>query len=240
MVTGKDIARSALEIANLQPQAGYIYGTSGQTWTADDQARITVEKADDPNYAYSIRYGGQWVGHKVYDCSGLTMRVYAQHGIKLAHGSNSQHRACTSTGAAAGAPAGALVFKVRNGSDYHHVGIHMGDGKVVEAQGARTGVIISDLSSWAEYGLVAGVDYGAQPGPAPDPDPQPQPDPGPGEYMTVDVPNDGTVNLRDRPDGQRIGTLCEGQTVRVVSTQGDWSECEIPRTVWIMSKYLRR
>lgn len=238
MVTGKDIARSALEIANLQPQAGYIYGTNNKLWTAADQARITAEKAGDPNYTLSIKYGGLWVGHRVWDCSGLTKYVYGEFGVDLAHGSNSQHRACKTTGPAQDAPVGALVFKLRNGDDYHHVGIYIGNGQVVEAQGARTGVIISDLSSWAEYGLMAGVDYDAQPGPAPDP--QPQPDPGPGEYMTVDVPNDGTVNLRDRPDGKRIGTLCEGQTVRVVSQSGEWSECELPRTVWIMSKYLRR
>ena len=244
MTTGYAIAQSAKDIASLFPQAGYIFGTSGQVWTLDDQERIAKEKAGDSNYAYSIKYGDKWIGHKVYDCSGLTMRVHAQHGVKLAHGSNSQHKACGFTGPATDAPVGALVFKLRNGTDYHHVGIHVGDGKVVEAQGTKTGVIVSDLSAWHEYGLLPNVDYvGApdfDPEPIPDPDPEPDPVPDVGGYMTVDVPNDGTVNLRDKPDGKRIGTLCEGQAVRVVSQQGGWVEAELPRTVWIDGRFLRK
>ena len=241
MTTGYDIAQSAKAIAAMSPQAGYIFGTSGQKWTQADQDRITREKAGDSNYDYSIQYGSKWIGHKVYDCSGLTMKVHADNGVKLPHGSNSQYKVCRGfTGPAEDAPTGALVFKVRNVTDRHHVGVHVGEGKVVEAQGTKTGVIVSDLSSWDEYGLLPEVDYGN--GSEFDPVPTPEPDPVPveGGYMVVDVPNDGTVNLRDRADGKRIGTLCEGQSVRVVSQKDGWIEAELPRTVWIDGRFLRK
>ncbi len=35
---------------------------------------------------------------------------------------------------------GTAVFKVR-GDDFHHVGLYIGNGNVIEAQGTRTGVI---------------------------------------------------------------------------------------------------
>ena len=240
MPTGKDIAGTALRIFEQTPQPGYIFGTSGQLWTQADQDRITAEKSGNPDYAYSIKYGSKWIGHKVYDCSGLTMRVYAEHGIKLAHGSNSQHKACKTTGPAAEAPVGALVFKLRNGTDYHHVGVYVGSGVVVEAQGTVTGVIESNLSTWHDYGLVPGVDYGASPSPSPSPEPDPGPSPAPSGYLIVDVPNDGTVNLRSSSNGSRVGTLCEGQTVRPIRVSGEWTECEYPASFWIMSKYLRK
>ena len=34
---------------------------------------------------------------------------------------------------------GTAVFKVK-GSDYYHVGLYIGDGTVIEAQGTKTGV----------------------------------------------------------------------------------------------------
>lgn len=240
MITGKRIAEKALEIAHLSPKGGYIYGTIGQLWTAADQARITAQKAGDPNYEYSIRYGGQWVGHRVWDCSGLTKYVYGKFGVNLAHGSNSQHRACKTTGPAMEAPAGALVFKLRGGDDYHHVGIHAGNGQVVEAQGARTGVIISDLSTWHDYGLIAGINYDGEDDPDPAPDPGPEPTPEPGEIMYVRTPNKGTVNLRSAPGGRQLGTLREGQSVRVMSRSGDWAACEIKGTYWIDSRFLAK
>lgn len=248
MITGQRIAEKALEIAHLNPKGGYIYGTSGQLWTVADQARITTEKAGNPDYEYSIKYGGQWVGHKVWDCSGLTKYVYAEFGVNLAHGSNSQYRACKTTGPAMEAPVGALVFKRRNGTDYHHVGIHAGNGQVVEAQGARTGVIISDLAAWYDYGLIAGIDYsGTGTAQIPSPDPEPSPDPGPDmdpmvgalQIMHVRTPNHGTVNLRSAPDGRQIGTLREGQMVQVTAVSGKWAACEIKGTYWIDTTFLR-
>ena len=181
MLTGQTIRDDALSI--LSQKWGYIYGTSGEMWTATRQQEITRTKSKDPDYANSIQYGAQWIGHMVADCSGLVCYILRKHGVKLPHGSNSMWNEMREKGKIAGEPpVGALVFKLRNGSDYYHVGIYVGDGAVVEAQGAKSGVVKSKLKSWTHYGLVRGVEY-KMPEKAI-------------KQATVSTPNGGVLNLR--------------------------------------------
>ena len=64
----------------LAAHDGYIPNTSGETWTAEKQAKATSETV--------IRYGSQWIGHRVEDCSGAFVRAYKAHGLSIYHGSN--------------------------------------------------------------------------------------------------------------------------------------------------------
>ena len=59
---------------------GYILGKAGGEWTQKDQDNTKNEMA--------IKYGQQWVGHKVADCSGLFSWAFKQLGGKMYHGSN--------------------------------------------------------------------------------------------------------------------------------------------------------
>ena len=59
---------------------GYIFGTYGQTWTAEKQAATTNEMA--------IKYGSKWIGHKVADCSGLGYWAFRSLGGNMYNGSN--------------------------------------------------------------------------------------------------------------------------------------------------------
>ena len=63
---------------------------------------------------------------------------------------------------------GTAVFKKKkatagqksyNGYNYHHVGLYIGDGTVIEAKGTINGVVTSKVSTWNAWGELKGVDY---------------------------------------------------------------------------------
>jgi peptidoglycan DL-endopeptidase CwlO len=68
-------------------------------------------------------------GPDAFDCSGLTMYVWAAAGVSLPHSSSAQYQALPHVGRAALQP-GDLVFF---GSPIHHVGIYVGGGTMVAA-----------------------------------------------------------------------------------------------------------
>lgn len=137
---------------------GYIWGKSGQVWTQAQQDKATRDMTK--------RYGQQWVGRKVADCSGLLVWAFKQHGSSIYHGSNTMwNKYCTDQGGLAGVVKirpGTAVFMLKDGNR-HHVGLYIGDGMCIEAQGTRTGVVQSHLSRWDEWGELVGVDYSGVP-----------------------------------------------------------------------------
>ena len=100
------------------------------------------------------RYGG--TSYSGIDCSGFTMKVFAQSGISLPHGATGQYALCTPVTTAERAP-GDLVFFNTSGRGIGHVGIYLGGGQFIHASTSR-GVIISSLyeSYYANTYLYAG------------------------------------------------------------------------------------
>lgn len=142
----------------LEEEWGYIWGTRGQTWTQADQNRATRDM--------TVKYGQQWVGRKVADCSGLFVWAFKQLGASIYHGSNTIWNKYTSmTGQVGGTLSirpGTAVFMV-NDNRRTHIGLYIGGGKCIEAQGTRTGVVESDISRWDEWGQLTDVDYAGIP-----------------------------------------------------------------------------
>lgn len=136
---------------------GYIIGKSGGVWTQKAQNAATDEMAK--------KYGQRWVGHRVADCSGLFAWAFKQLGGKMYHGSNTMWlKWCTTKGALDTAAKktlkpGTAVFKMRNESDYYHVGLYIGNGEVIEDQSTQNGVVKSKLNRWGYWGQLKGVDY---------------------------------------------------------------------------------
>ena len=64
----------------LNDKWGYIWGASGQLWTQAKQDSASNEMAQ--------KYGQQWVGHIVADCSGVMVYIWKQYGLSIYHGSN--------------------------------------------------------------------------------------------------------------------------------------------------------
>ena len=150
---------------------GYIWGTAGGVWTAAKQAAATREM--------TVKYGKRWIGHNVADCSGLFTWAFKQLGGYMYHGSDTMFRKYTTAsgelnkGARAdGKPLlpGTAVFIWKPADKkYGHVGLYVGNGKVIEAHGTQKGVIESSVAStWTHWGELKGVDYGSSPEPVPE------------------------------------------------------------------------
>ena len=133
---------------------GYIWGAYGQLWTEAAQRSVTDSMA--------VKYGGQWIGHRVADCSGLGYWAFSELGGFIVHGSNTiwneyvTDRCELKDGKRTdGKPLypGDPVFlkKVENGSvRRHHIGYYVGGDTVIEAKGTQWGVVTSPLSRWHE------------------------------------------------------------------------------------------
>ena len=153
---------------------GYIWGTSGEKWTAQKQRQL--EKTTDPERAQGRQYGEKWIGHTVADCSGLFSWAFRRLGGTMYHGSNTMFlKWCSDKGALkdgrrtdrATLKPGTAVF-VWNGKTYSHVGLYVGDDTVIEAMGTNSGVTTSKVTAnkWTHWGELTGVSYGAAPSPA--------------------------------------------------------------------------
>ena len=148
---------------------GYIYGETHTMWTEEKQKQYEKDYADDPDRANSCKYGSQWIGHWVTDCSGLFSWAFSQLGRKIYHGSNTiYNKYCTSRGTlkngltSGSKPLlpGTAVF-TGTVDKKPHIGLYVGSGWVIEAAGAKQGVIRSKVTNkkWTFWGELKGVDY---------------------------------------------------------------------------------
>ena len=167
----------------LNDHWGYIWGSAGIMWTAAKQQQkvdYMVSKyganwqknadAKNDNYYSAALYGAKWIGHTVADCSGLFACAFKQLGGAIAHGSNSIYDSyCGDKGKLDSSlkqrlVPGVAVFTstTTNGKVKHnHIGLYVGNGKVIEAQGTQAGVCVSNItaSKWTYYGYMKGVSY---------------------------------------------------------------------------------
>lgn len=141
----------------LDNEWGYIYGRAGGIWTQKDQDTTVNDMAK--------KYGQQWIGSHVADCSGLFTWAFKRLGGMMYHGTNTMWaKWCTDKGALTTATRktikpGTAVFKMRGESDYYHVGLYIGNGEVIEAQSTQNGVVKSKLTKWSYWGELKGVSY---------------------------------------------------------------------------------
>ena len=155
----------------LHEKWGYIWGTSGESWTAAKQKEL--ERTTDADRAQGRQYGSKWIGHMVADCSGLFSWSFKQLGGYMYHGSDTMYRKyCTQKGElkkgrrtdGATLKPGTAVF-VWNGTKYSHVGLFIGNNTVIEAMGTINGVTTTKVTAgkWTHWGELQGVDY-SEPG----------------------------------------------------------------------------
>ncbi|MBO6268463.1 MAG: C40 family peptidase [Clostridium sp.] len=251
MATGIEYANRAMSI---QAQGcGYIYGASGALWTQAAQNKLVqsfVDKygpdwknnaaAKQNNRYRSALYGSKWIGKYVYDCSGLTKEIAKMFGISLPHGSNSQFKGSYLSHKGIHnevPPVGALLFKSK-GTDFYHVGVYVGAGRIVEAQGTQAGVVIStDLGSWSHYGLIKGIQYDYIPSGSIS-----NGEPSLAGTVIVDSANNKGVNLRTKPstaNGKVILTVPEGAELEVVADSGEWCKVHYALEGYVMKRFLK-
>ena len=90
------------------------------------------------------------MGENAFDCSGLTMRAWAQAGVSLPHSSSAQYGSGPHIAASDLQP-GDLVFYY---SPISHVGMYIGNGMIVHAANPSSGVRVSPLHSMPYVGAV--------------------------------------------------------------------------------------
>ena len=175
MITVADLI--ALFVYALSNGWGYIWGASGGIWTKAQQEKATREM--------TVKYGARWIGKHVADCSGLFAWAFKKLGGYMYHGSDTMFRKYTTSSGklskgnrtdGQGLKPGTAVFtwKEKEGK-YGHVGLYIGDGKVIEAKGTKEGVVKSNVTEdrWTHWGELKGVNYSDTPAPAPIPETKP-------------------------------------------------------------------
>ena len=154
----------------LNEKWGYIWGTAGEMWTEAKQAEL--EKTTDSDRAMGREYGSKWIGHRVADCSGLFSWAFKQLAGYMYHGSNTMwNEYCSAKGELRNGkrtdgqellPGTAVFTYNKSKGNRGHVGLYIGNGWVIEAQGTKAGVVRSRITmdKWVEWGELKGVDYG--------------------------------------------------------------------------------
>ena len=232
---------------------GYIPGTSGETWTQDKQNKKALT---DKQVA---KYGQQWVGRKVDDCSGAFVDAYRQHGLSIYHGSNRIARVyVVALLPISQAKPGMAAFKCRkpgaeyydlpseyrvggkhyNGdlNDYYHIGLIDSDPNyVINSQSTAKGFQRSKITeNWSACGYLKAVTYEDEGGNEPMNDVP---------YMaTVYAENGKPVNLRIGPSAKAglVNTVSVGTEVTVVEeVDGEWAKVKTKKnTGYMMRKFL--
>lgn len=142
---------------------GYIWGQAGDVWTAAKQKAATRET--------TVKYGAQWIGHNVADCSGLFSWAFKELGGYMYHGSDTMFRKYTTASGTLKSgkrtdgmellPGTAVFVWKKDDQKYGHVGLYIGDGYVIEAASTQSGVIKTKVSAskWTHWGELKGVEY---------------------------------------------------------------------------------
>ena len=153
----------------LENHWGYIWGAAGVLWTQAKQDATSNDMAK--------KYGQQWVGHYVADCSGLFTWAFKQLGGSMYHGSDTMFRKYTTASGALKAgkrtdgqellPGTAVFVYKEDDKKYGHVGLYIGGGEVIEAASTQKGVIKSKVSDkkWEYWGELKGTDFKNEPVP---------------------------------------------------------------------------
>ena len=147
---------------------GYIWGKCGVLWTAKLQQNLEAKYKADPdgmkNYKQAALYGARWIGHIVCDCANLLRWAAKKCGSSAIHSGSNLIFECdlkTSGKIVNGKKAdgsailpGTFVFTGENKGEHGHVGAYIGGGKVIEDEGTKTGVKLSDITAgkWKMWG----------------------------------------------------------------------------------------
>ncbi|MDD3399243.1 MAG: phage tail tip lysozyme [Candidatus Methanomethylophilaceae archaeon] len=97
----------------------------------------------------------------VVDCSGAFTYAFKQLGSWMYHGSNTMKKTYSYDDGKIGSVQlfpGMAVYKWRSPNDFHHVGLYIGAGLVIEAKGSKYGVVVSRIEDWHYAGKLKSKD----------------------------------------------------------------------------------
>lgn len=154
--------KQLVEYAKGQIGRPYWFGCFGQKATS---SLLNAKHKQYPSYYTADDFKNQY-GQKVHDCGGLIKgAIFCDGAIdavpkylsKYDVDSDTMLKQCSESGSIGSIPEieGVLVFKKG------HVGVYIGDGKVVEARGHNYGVIESNIKDmpWTNWGKHKDIEY---------------------------------------------------------------------------------
>jgi peptidoglycan DL-endopeptidase CwlO len=133
-------------------------------------------------------------GPKQYDCSGLVWASYRSAGVSVPRIARDQYHGTTPIGVDQLLPGDLLFFSTTSNTDWRqitHVGMYVGDGKMIEAPMTGENVKIAPVWWSAFFGatrVVPAVGGVASPSPTPAPSPSHSPSPSPSPSPSRSVP----------------------------------------------------
>ena len=177
------------------------------------------------------------------DCSGMFVRAFRRQGASIYHGSNTMFRRYSSASGSLSAgkrtdgeplKPGTAVYKFNASEGYHHVGLYIGEGAVIEAKGTAYGVVTSKIGSgWTHWGELKGVDYAEK-----------------GEQiamsetkLAVVTTASGSLNMRKTASksAEVITKIPQGATVTVLMEADDWWRVQYKNsTGWCAAEFLTK
>ncbi len=144
-------AAAATEAARVQRQAEAQAQRSAANQATIESARSTAAASQGSEMGKSvIDYATQFVGNPYVwggssltngtDCSGFVMSVYDNFGVSLPHSSSALRSQGYDVGGLSNAQPGDIVCYSG------HVGLYVGNGQIVHASTAKTGIIVSSAT----------------------------------------------------------------------------------------------
>lgn len=151
-VQDKVDAAQALVLQLTNEQRAALDAADGATASFDlselDGVSANARALAAVKYAVSRVPNGQYVwgaaGPNSFDCSGLMLAAYRSAGISLPHSSRAQANVGRAVSKSELKP-GDLIFWYH---PIHHVGMYIGNGKIVHARNPRADLVIQTLASY--------------------------------------------------------------------------------------------
>lgn len=138
---------------------GYVLGAQGHLYSKELAEKWGAAKRANKSKSYFVNSCAHWFGRLVTDCSGMIVEAFRAYkpefGDKTAdyfYNSYTVERGPVST---MPEEKGLIVWKKG------HIGIYIGNEKVIEARGYKYGVVVSKLSTqkWTNWGRLKDVAY---------------------------------------------------------------------------------
>lgn len=136
-----------VEIVKTKVGCGYVWATDGEILTPE--LLIKLKGAFGRRY-YDLNdttKAEKWLGKQVFDCSGLIIYSLRQLGFIRSYSDFTAgdlfNLHCTHIAFKESLKPGDLLFK-KNMEGIYHVGVYIGDNKIIEAHSTQEGVILTE------------------------------------------------------------------------------------------------
>lgn len=223
------IIKEFIELAIEQQGAGYVYGTDGEILTENILLKKISQHPSNFDSKKQAYIRAHYMGKHVFDCSGFIHWLLYRIGI-VATDATASTLYYDRTTHVSEPSYGDLCFKKNTEGKIYHVGIYIGNGQIVEAQGTYYGVVISTINSkWNLFGklkVFGTEEYASEKS----------------DYYKVKV-ND-YLNFRKSPMGEIIERLYNNDIVEYDGDErfhdnNNWYKLKVNGAIgWCASKYL--